>query len=664
MKRNRIATLIALVFAAAILPGASRADYAKDEIIVKYKQGVETKGEMRVKSLGVASVRDIGRTSMKRVKLPKSVSVEAAIQKLKNDPSVEYVGPNHILHIASVFPNDDIFVNGYEDWIYGDYIPQWGLYNEGSRADIHAPEAWSITTGSPNVPIAIIDTGCDYTHPDLAAKIWTNPREVPNNGIDDDHNGFIDDTMGWDFVNSDNDPMDDNVDPYGFGMKLFHGTFTSGVAAAETNNSIGMAGVAWGCPIVPIKVMAADGSGLESDVAAGVTYAVDMGIKVLNMSLAGTDDVPALKNAVDYAWQHGALCICASGNEGVSTDMYPACYSTALAVGASNESDQRCTATDWGDGGSNYGSYLDVVAPGTKIIGPSSMLEPQTYYYNDGTSAAAPFVSGTAALLWSAHPEWTNQKVFLQLTRTADDISPAGWDQYTGFGRINAYRALTESVTQINTIDGAKKATAGSSVSLAGVVLTTASGEIANRLYIEDKKRSNGIMLYFASGAPANFADGDAVDVSGSVGVVSGEMCLLNPTVTKRTDIANSPLRAVGMNGQTIGGSAYGGQVGVVDQYSYPRKMAGGLNNIGLLVRTAGVVKQIGTDWFYIEDGSSLDDGTGNNGIYVYVGTSIVRPNSNRKVSVAGISSCEILSGSPVARRVLRPRRQSDIRVF
>ena len=434
--------------------------------------------------------------------------------------------------------------------------------------------------------------------------------------------------------------------------------------ALQTNNGIGMAGVAWGCPIVPIKVMAEDGSGLESDVAAGVTYATDLGIKVINMSLAGTDDVPALADAVNYAWQHGALCICASGNEDVSTNMYPACYSTALAVGASNENDQRCTAIDWGAGGSNYGPYLDVMAPGTKIIGPSSMLEEQSYYYNDGTSASAPFVAGVAALLWSAHPEWSNQKVFLQITHTADDMSPAGFDIYTGYGRVNAYRALTESVQEIGTISQSKSATIGSPVSLNGVVLTTSSGEIANRLYAQDPKRSDGIMLYFTSTVPAGLADGDFVDVSGSVGVVSGERAIMNPSVTKRTDLANSKPRALGMTGKTIGGGAFASQIGVVDQYSYPRQMAAGLNNIGLLVRSAGKVKQIGTDWFYIDDGCDLDDGTGNNGIYVYVGMSIQRPNTNKKVIITGISSCEILSGSPVARRVLRPRRQTDIRVL
>ena len=664
LNRFRAAVVVGIIIAGLAIPAC--AEYAKDEILIKYKQGIETKAKQRVKALGISHMKDVGRTRMQRMKLPKSLSVESAIAKLKKDPAVEYVGPNHILRITAVFPNDIIFQEGYYFWIYDEYVPQWGLYypEASRRPDIRAPEAWAITTGSPSVPIAIIDTGVDYGHPDLASKIWTNPGEIPNNGIDDDNNGFVDDTMGWDFVNWDNDPMDDNVDPYGLGIKMFHGTFMAGIAGAATNNSIGMAGVAWGCPIVPIKVMAADGSGLESDVAAGVTYAVDLGIRVINMSLAGPDDVQALKDAVDYAWGNGALCICASGNENVSTDMYPASYSSALAVGASNQNDSRCTAADWGAGGSNYGPYLDVVAPGAMIVSTSSMLEDRDYFYSDGTSCSAPFVSGVAALLWSAHPEWSNQKVFVQLTRTADDCAPAGYDIYTGYGRVNAYRALTESIEETGSISALKNAATGTPVSLSGVVLSTASGEIANRLYVQNTDRSSGVMLYFSGSTPAGLADGDFVDVTGSVGVVSGEVAITSAAVTKRVDLANAKPRPLGMNQKTIGGGAFGNQVGVVNQYSYPREMATGANNIGLLVSASGKVRHVGTDWFYLDDGSDLDDGTGNTGIYVYVGLSIVRPNINRVAVVTGISSCEIMPGSSVARRVLRPRRQSDIKVL
>lgn len=668
MTPRRFGMLILLTLTTAILPHPSRAEYVRDEILVKYRQGTESKAEMRVRALGVMSVKNIRGMRHKRVKLPKSMTVEAAIAKLKKDPTVEYVGPNHILHTlaVAVYPNDDIFVYGYEDWIFGDFTMQWGLYNEGSspRHDIHAPEAWAITTGSESVPIAILDTGVDYTHPDLVTKIWSNPGEIVGNGVDDDGNGYIDDTMGWDFANDDNDPMDDNVDPYGLGMKIFHGTWTASIAGAATNNYTGMAGVAWGRPVVPIKVTDEIGDALESDIAAGVVYAVDQGIKVINMSLGVRDDVPVLADAINYAWQHGSLCICASGNDGDGSPIYPAMYDSALAVGASNEYDQRCTAGDWGAGGSNYGPHLDVVAPGKSIIGATSMVDEQDYYYNDGTSGAAPLVSGVAALLWSAHPEWSNQRVFLQLTHTADDVSPTGFDIYTGYGRVNAYRALTETVTEITNISQAKSAAVGSPVSLRGLRLSTSTGEVANRLYAQDENRSSGILLYFTGVVPTGLADGDYVDVSGSVGTVSGERAITSPALTKPTGHPNIKPRPLAMTNQTTGGGPFGSQIGVVNQYSYPRKMGVGANNIGLLVRTTGIVKQVGTNWFYLDDGSNLDDGTGNNGIYVDVGLTIARPNTGKKIIITGISSCEIMSGSPVARRILRPRRQTDIRVL
>lgn len=666
MKYSRFIFICLSVLLICTLQDPARAAYAQREVLIKYKQGVKAKGKIKTQSLGVSVVRDIHRIGMTRLKLPESMSVASAIAKLKDDPNIEYAGPNHILRITATQPNDPIFLYGYYDWIFDDYLYQWGLYNQGSypRRDIRAPEAWDITTGSPNVIIAVLDTGVDYTHPDLSSKMWINAGEIPGNGIDDDHNGYVDDVRGWNFAYSNNNTMDDNADPYGFGLKMFHGTFVASIAGAATNNGKGIAGVAWGCPIMPIKVADEMGYGLESDVAEGVIYAVDNGAKVVNMSLAGDENVPALADAVDYAWQRGVLCVCASGNENVSTNMYPAAYGNALSVGASNENDQRCTSADWGAGGSNYGPYLDVVAPGKKIIGASSLLEEHDYYYNDGTSAASPFVAGVAALLWSAHPDWSVQKVFLQITRTADDVSPAGYDIYTGHGRVNAYRALTENVQISTTIAQAKAEGVGKPVSLSGVRLTTSSGEIANRMYVEAEDRASGMLLFFAGNVPSGLSDGDYVDISGSTGLVSGELAITSPSITKISAIPNKKLQPVMMPNKTTGGGPLGGQVGVVDQYSYPRKMAIGLNSVGLLVRTTGKVTKVGTNWFYMDDGSNLDDGTGETGLYVDVGLSIVRPNKGKQVIITGIMTCDILQGSPVARRVLRPRRQADIKVL
>jgi len=629
-------------------------------------------------ALGAKTRRASARLGFRSIKLPKGTDLTAAIESIRKDPSVEYVGVNHVLHVADVpqvMPDDPLFRQGYDPFandpdFAGMFLtqPQWGLYNDGDnngkggklRADIHAPEAWAITTGSPSVIIASLDTGVDYTHPDMADKIWTNSREIPDNGIDDDGNGYVDDWRGWDFVNHDNDPMDDHEEQ---GMHVLHGTFTAGIAAAGSDNGIGVAGVAWRCPIMICKVIGADGSGLEDDCALAVQYAVDMGAKVINMSLAGSD-APLLHQAVDYAWQKGCLCVCASGNEGVTTPSYPASYSTALAVGASNEYDQRCTASDWGQGGSNYGDYLDIVAPGNNILSCTSILDfidpDNPYYILPGTSAATPFVSGAAALVWSLHPDWTNAQVMYQLLATADDIGAAGWDAETGWGRLNAYRALTETLASSSTTASVKSAVSGARVLLRGKVLSTGSSDIPNRLYVQEVDRSSGILLSFPNGAPSGFAQGNSVDVFGTAGDVNGERALINPIITKVS--SGNPPVPMALSTRALGGGKIGLQGAVVDRrFPSPSQMASGLNNIGILVTISGKVTQVSFDWCYLDDGSGLSDGSGNTGVYVYTGA-LDRPEKDHYAVITGISSCEYMpGGSTIRYRVLRPRTQADI---
>jgi hypothetical protein len=433
----------------------------------------------------------------------------------------------------------------------------------------------------------------------------------------------------------------------------------SAIAAASTNDGVGMAGVSWGSPVMALKVMDSSGYGLEDDAAAAVVYAADNGAKIINMSLTG-EDVPALRTAIQYARQKGCLVIAASGNSGTSADTYPASYPEVLSVGATNEYDQRCTAADWGQGGSNYGTYLDVMAPGNNNLSATSMMEPQGYFVLPGTSAAAPFVAGVAALVWSRYPDWTAQQVFNQIVRTCDDLGTAGWDMFTGWGRVNAYRALTETPQNAGGIAAVKEMLSGTSVALRGVVLSTSSGEIPGRLYVQEPDRSSGILLHYQGSVPSGLQSGDVVELFGTVGQVSGERAILGAQVTKTGTTAEP--RPLAMTNRALGGAQMGRQQGVVDQYSFPRKMADGLNNIGLLVSTWGKVTAVGTDWFYLDDGTGLDDGGAYRGVFVHCPT-VVRPGLNRYVRVTGISGCEIQQGSPVPRRVLRPRRQSDIEV-
>ncbi|HOM72503.1 MAG TPA: S8 family peptidase, partial [Armatimonadota bacterium] len=442
-------SLVVISMLLCLIPVVCAAEHAPDSIIIKLKPGKKASEigllNSSVRATKRHAIKDIGYYSFK---LPKGADLEKVIERYQKHPAVEYAGPNHTLRIAAVFPDDPVFYYGDEFW----GVPQWGLYNDVGTpgADIHAVDAWEITTGSPDVLIAVIDTGIVPDHPDLADKIWTNPGEIPDNGIDDDNNGYVDDVNGWNFIDNDNFPLDDHY--------ITHGTMVAGIAAAAGNNMEGIAGVAWGCPILPCKVIASNGYGLEDDAARAVVYAVDLGAKVINMSLSG-DHTPALEAAIDYAWSKGCLCVCASGNENRSTPTYPASYTNALAVGASNEFDQRCTALDWGAGGSNYGSYLDVVAPGSYIVSCGYFLYDlglayEPYDTQSGTSAAAPFVSGVAALIWSIHPEWTNAMVKHHIEHTADDITDygVGFDIHTGWGRVNAYRALSEPIATVQTV--------------------------------------------------------------------------------------------------------------------------------------------------------------------------------------------------------------------
>jgi|GEM_PF-956347 len=666
------ALALALTLPVAASPGPSPLagrTHAGDQIIVRFRPGHEQAAPLLHFLARTEPRRSIPALGIQTVRLRKGADLEKALERYRNSPAVEYAGPNHVLRIAAQrWPNDPILLNG---WDYLDpgfiILYQWGLYNDGSgsgfgpgglpRADIKAPEAWAVETGRPDVVIAVLDTGIDYTHPDLAGKVWTNPPEIPANGIDDDANGFVDDWRGWDFANSDNDPWDDHEDS---GMAVQHGTFVSAIAAASTNDGVGMAGVSWGSPVMALKVMDSSGYGLEDDAAAAVVYAADNGAKIINMSLTG-EDVPALRTAIQYARQKGCLVVAASGNSGTSADTYPASYPEVLSVGATNEYDQRCTAADWGQGGSNYGSYLDVMAPGNNILSATSMMEPQGYFVLPGTSAAAPFVAGVAALVWSRYPDWTAQQVFNQIVRTCDDLGTAGWDMFTGWGRVNAYRALTETPQNARGIAAVKEMRSGTSVALRGVVLSTSSGEIPGRLYVQEPDRSSGILLHYQGSVPSGLQSGDVVELFGTVGQVSGERAILGAQVTKTGTTAEP--RPLAMTNRALGGSQMGRQQGVVDQYSFPRKMADGLNNIGLLVSTWGKVTAVGTDWFYLDDGTGLDDGSAYRGVFVHCPT-VVRPGLNRYVRVTGISGCEIQQGSPVPRRVLRPRRQSDIEVI
>jgi hypothetical protein len=349
------------------------------------------------------------------------------LQMAAGDPDIEYIEPAHTYHIDSI-PNDSL-VN-----------QQWAL------AKIQAFDAWNITEGSDTVLVGLVDTGIDYLHPDIKNKIYINPGEIGldaqgrdkrSNGIDDDGNGFIDDYMGWDFVDEvgypydttggdylgwDNNPMD----------QLFHGTFVAGIIAAETNNLIGIAGVAPNIKLLNCRAFDPTGNGQEDDVAAAILYAVQMKCKVINMSFGDDSFSMVLRDVIRYAYSQNVVLVASSGNSTSNLPHYPSGYPEVICVGAS-------TPEDYVASFSNYGSTLDLVAPGTNII---SLGLNNTYIVENGTSASAPFVSAAAALILSLK-NFTNEEVKQIIKSTCDDVGDPGWDLKSGAGRLNIYKALS-----------------------------------------------------------------------------------------------------------------------------------------------------------------------------------------------------------------------------
>jgi len=275
----------------------------------------------------------------------------------------------------------------------------WGLEIVG------APKAWGITCGSSSVVIAVLDSGVDLDHPDLSSKLETE--------------------MDWDFVNGDDVADDDHG----------HGTHVSGIAAAATDNGVGVPSLGWDVSILPVKVLNADGVGNASALADAIRYAADHGADVVNMSLGGAAPCPYyLQEAVDYAYGRGVLLVAAAGNNQGNTENFPANCEHVLGVSATDSSDSVASY-------SNYGDHVDVAAPGTLIY---STVMGGEYGYKSGTSMATPHVAGLAALIASRYPSYTPDQLASALLDNAVDLGSPGWDMYAGCGRIDAYQSLLQ----------------------------------------------------------------------------------------------------------------------------------------------------------------------------------------------------------------------------
>jgi len=347
-------------------------------------------------------------------------SVDEWMVMLQEDWRVEFVEKDNVANATTLPMQGDLLPND------PDIDKQWALDHIG------LPSAWGYNTGGSEVTIAFLDTGIQLDHVDLSSKLWINVDEIPANGLDDDGNGKVDDIHGWHFYHYYSSqgftPAEDNNLWDDFG----HGTHVAGIAAAETNNAEGIAGVSWGSKIMPVKVLDEYGYGWYSDIAAGIVYAVDNGAQIINLSLGGEEPSETLWTAVEYAIKRNVLVVASTGNTGEGV-LYPAAYPPVVAVGASDEFDQRWTY-------SSYGTEVDLVAPGVEIY---STWYRGNYFTKSGTSMAAPHISGVAALLLSQRPELSTEQLTDVLCASAIDVGPAGVDPYSGCGRLDAHQALS-----------------------------------------------------------------------------------------------------------------------------------------------------------------------------------------------------------------------------
>lgn len=368
------------------------AKFVEDELLVQITPGAPNEKVLKaVADEGGSIAGEIPQLNIKRIKVPAQLR-ERARKNLSSNPHVTFAEPNYIADPTTT-PNDPSFA------------VQWHL------PKISAPLAWDAVTGSSTVDIAIADSGVDPTHPDLAGKL------IP----------------GYNFY----DNNTNTSDVYG------HGTKVAGAAAAIGNNGIGVSGVAWSNPIMPLRVSDTAGYAYYSTMANAITYAADHGVRIVNLSFGGTSSSSTLQSAIDYAWNRGTIVFASAGNSNVSTLTYPAACNHAVAVAATDSADNKASF-------SNYGSWITVSAPGAGIY---TTANGGAYASVSGTSFSSPITAGVAALILSVNPLLDAQQVVDILKQNTDDLGSAGFDQYFGYGRVNAAKAVAAAQTTVATTD-------------------------------------------------------------------------------------------------------------------------------------------------------------------------------------------------------------------
>lgn len=374
------------------------------QVLIKPKAGIGINSlKLLHKRIGAKPLSKLSELGVLRVNV--KGDVQEALAQYMESGLVEFAEPNYLRKAAAAVPDDPY------------YVDQWGL------GKIEAESAWDeLGSNTQTINVAILDTGIDLTHEDLQGVIATDPTQ--SNSVLGKH--FFTDKTGKQA--SDNDITD----------SVGHGTHIAGIIGAVANNGKGIAGISSAARIMPVKVLDGIGYGNDADIAQGLVWATDNKARIINLSLSGSVKTKTLGNAVKYAVDRGVIVIAATGNEGNSGPNYPAAYDGVIGVGATDDEDMWMHE-------SNYGSYVDLVAPGVSILSTypaSKSYDGTEYEVNTGTSMAASFVSGLASLILTKNPNLTGEQVKGIMMVSATDLGQTGWDRFYGYGRIDANRAL------------------------------------------------------------------------------------------------------------------------------------------------------------------------------------------------------------------------------
>ncbi|MEC9093259.1 MAG: S8 family serine peptidase [Planctomycetota bacterium] len=469
-------------------------DYHQSRIIVQFEETAMPSSTVEVGQRKLEIGERIGREdSLRRVHVPVGLTVETALTQLRKRPDVKFAELDYRVDVTGA-PNDPSFGQ------------LWGLHNTGQSggtadADIDALEAWEITTGSSSTIVAVIDTGVDYTHQDLAGNMWVNTGEIAGNGVDDDGNGYIDDIHGYDFYDSDGDPMDTGG----------HGTHVAGTIGAVGDNGSGVVGVNWDVQIMALRFLGPDG-GYISDAVLALNYAVDNGAQISNNSWGGGGFSNSMYTAISNARSNGHLFVAAAGNDygndNDSNPHYPSNYDldNVVSVASTTRNDQLSSF-------SNIGSTtVDLAAPGSSIY---STLPGDSYGTLSGTSMATPHVSGAIALVKSHDPSLSYQEILDRIYGSVDPLPALDGQMVTG-GRLNVATALAgeSAAIFVTPVSGLQTSESGATASFTVMLATQPTANVTLSLLSSDPSEgtTSTSELTFT---PANWGQAQTVVVSG-----------------------------------------------------------------------------------------------------------------------------------------------------